>query len=57
MVGTYTITETESASYYGREIKNAAKTKVGSNMYGRVYVPKEWIGKKVLCLLLEEPDE
>lgn len=29
---------------------------IGSKTSGRVYVPKEWIGKKVKIILLEEPN-
>jgi putative transposon-encoded protein len=29
----------------------------GTNTSGRVYVPKEWIGKKVKIFLVEEPDD
>ena len=29
----------------------------GTNTSGRVYVPKEWIGKKVKIFLMEEPNE
>ena len=28
-----------------------------SKSSGRVYVPSEWIGKKVRVVLIEEPDE
>lgn len=28
----------------------------GTNTSGRVYVPKEWIGKTVKIFLMEEPD-
>lgn len=58
MVGKYHLSEEESNTYYGKEEKNVTKTTVGGGrIYGRIIVPKEWIGKKVICLLVEELDE
>lgn len=57
MKGKYELSETDSAEYFGKEIKNVSRTTVGAGrIYGRVILPQEWIGKKVLCLLLEEPE-
>ena len=56
MKGTYHISEEDTAEYYGREIKNVSKTTSGNRIYGRVYVPESWIGKRVMCLLLDEID-
>lgn len=48
----------ENLKYYAEETKIAATFNSGNGKkISRIYLPESWTGKKVLCLLLEEPDE
>lgn len=49
MSETYTIT----IDAYDNVNKTVGKT---SNNSGNIYVPKEWIGKKVMVVLMEKPE-
>ncbi len=51
------IHESEEVSYFGVVEKTATKAAGGRGaISGKVYLPKEWVGKRVLCLLLDEPE-
>jgi hypothetical protein len=48
----------ENISYYAEIEKTPALFNAGKgSVASRMYLPASWAGKRVLCLLLEEPDE
>lgn len=48
----------ENISYYAEIEKTPALFKAGKgSVASRLYLPASWANKRVLCLLLEEPDE
>lgn len=48
----------ENISYYAEIEKTPTLFKAGKgSVASRLYLPASWAGKRVLCLLLEEPDE
>ena len=47
----------ETVDFYAAEEKTVSRYSTGKNqVIGKIYLPESWIGKKVRCLLLEEPD-
>lgn len=51
------IHESEDVSYFGVIEKVTTKAAGGKGaLSAKLYLPKEWIGKRVLCLLLDEPE-
>lgn len=41
--------------YYDQVEKVATGAKTGKdNVVGRIYLPSDWVGKRVICLLLDE---
>ena len=56
MKGTLNI-DPETVNFYDKtEVKVGRLSNSKGCLTGRVYVPREWIGKRVLCLLLDELD-
>jgi putative transposon-encoded protein len=55
---TLTISDMEPLRVQDVMRKTASRTTVGTDrVYGRVYVPKEWIGKEVLVALIDDAPE
>ena len=46
----------ETVDFYAVEEKTVSRYSTGKGQIGKIYLPDSWIGKKVRCLLLEEPD-
>ena len=63
MNGIFSVKSTDTKFYDMKEVDRVGEFRAKSSngktyKNGRIYVPESWIGKRVLCLLLDElPDE
>ncbi len=57
MTGKYNLTESESGEYREKVVKNVSRTRAGGRDYGKIIVPENWIGGRVICLLIDKEEK